>query len=162
VLVKFIHGFLHFFHRPFSKVMTQQQFRYIACGGFMAVLDICMFSFVDYVLLRKHAVHLGPFTIPSEVAAIWFPFPFGFALSYLLSRYVVFHDTGLKNTTSFIRYSLLVASCFILNTLLIKFLVEVCVLNAILSKVICIVTIAGYSYMVQRFFAFKKTMPIIE
>ena len=142
--------------------MTQQQFRYIACGGFMAAFDVCMFSFVYYILLGKQAVHLGSFTIPSEVAAVWLPFPIGFAMSYLLSRYVVFHDTGLKNTTSFIRYSLLVASCIVLNTLLIKFLVEVCVLNAILSKVICIITIAGYSYIVQRFFAFKKTMPIIE
>ncbi len=147
--------FLHFFHRPFGRVLTQEQFRYLSCGAFVAILDVMMFSFVYNILLHRQPLHLGGMNVQSHVAALWIPFPVGFLISYLLSRYVVFHQTTLKSTTSVFRYTLLVVACQVLNYLLIKFFVEVCVFPAIVSKILCTVLVALFSYVAQRYFTFK-------
>ena len=141
--------------------MNRQQFRYLACGGFMAVLDLCTFWVVYNIILHRQPVHFGSYALDASLAAIWLPFPIGFLISYLLSRYVVFHETQLKSTTSLFRYVLLVVACFILNSVLIHLFIDTLLWNAIFSKILCTILIAGFSYVVQKFFAFKHT-PVVQ
>lgn len=152
---KYIQNFLHFFHRPFSRIMSQQQFRYLACGAFMAVTDVCLFALIYNVILHKNPIFIGNFKLEASLAAMWLPFPVGFFISYGLSRFVVFHETQLKHSTSLFRYSLLVATCFVLNSTLIHFFVDICKWNGIMSKILCTILIAGFSYFTQRYFTFK-------
>ena len=140
--------------------MTRQQFRYLACGGFMAVLDVCIFSLFYNTILHQNPFTIGNFSLTASLAAIWLPFPIGFTLSYLLSRYVVFHDTKLKNTTSFFRYILLVIACFILNSVLIHLFVDIVKWNAVFSKIMCTILIAGFSYLTQKYFTFKPAAAV--
>ena len=149
------HSVLHFFHRPFSRFISQQQFRYLACGSFMAFLDILMFFVCYNFILHRQTVFIGTYAILPHVAAMWIPFPIGFIISFLLSRYVVFNNTSLKRTTSLFRYILLVILCQILNLVLIKFFVETCHFYPTFAKITCTVSIAVFSYISQRYFTFK-------
>jgi putative flippase GtrA len=146
---------LNFLHIPFKKVMSDQQFRYLACGGGMAVLDVLLFAFVHDIILHKQAIHLFGHSISPHLAAMWIPFPFGFMLSYYLSRFVVFYNTSLPHRVSLFRYILLVSFCFFLNTYLIGFFVDFLHFNYIYAKLLCTVSVALCSYIIQRFFAFK-------
>jgi len=121
----------------------------------MAALDVIMFYICYNLILCRQPVHIGGWTILSHTAALWMPFPVSFTLSFLLSRFVVFSDTNLKKTTSLFRYILLVVACIILNTVLLKFFVELVHLDATVSKILCTIFIAGFSYVTQRYFTFR-------
>ena len=147
--------FLGYIHKPFSKITTLQTFSYIACGGFVALFDIVLFNVFYYFILSDLSIHLYGIYISRHVAAMYLPFPFGFLLGFLLSRYVVFHETNLKKSTSLWRYILLVICCQILNYLLIRVFIEYWNILPIISKIMCTVLVAAFSYFSQKYFTFK-------
>ena len=152
---KHIRIFLSFFHKPFSKITTLQTFSYIACGGFVALFDIVLFNVFYYFILSDLSIHIFGICISRHVAAMYLPFPFGFLLGFLLSRYVVFHETNLKKSTSLWRYILLVICCQILNYLLIRVFIEYWKFIPVISKIMCTVLVAAFSYFSQKYFTFK-------
>ena len=147
--------FLGYIHKPFSKITTLQTFSYIACGGFVALFDIVLFNVFYYFILSDLSIHLYGIYISRHVAAMYLPFPFDFLLGFLLSRYVVFHETNLKKSTSLWRYILLVICCQILNYLLIRVFIEYWNILPIISKIMCTVLVAAFSYFSQKYFTFK-------
>ena len=161
VLVQYIHNFIHFFHWPFRKVFTQLQFRYLACGGFMFLFDLAVVWFVYYIVLKDITqVYLTKtYWISAYSAALWSPFPFSLLLSYTLSRFIVFHETTVKQKTSIVRYIALVGSCIYVSFLLLTFFIAKLHWNIMLARVVTNILIAFYSYAIQKFFAFKITKP---
>ena len=130
----------------------------------MFLFDLAFVDFVYYIVLKQAPlVHItGSLYYTGYTVALWAPFPFGFTLSYLLSRFVVFHDTTLKQKTSLFRYILLVASCIFLSYLLLTFLIFNLKIEITVAKIIQNVLIACYSFVIQRFFAFKIKKPVTQ
>ena len=156
-----IQQFIHFFYPPFKKILTFEQFRYIACGGFMAMFDVFMFYVCYNFIFKGLFIDIGPWHMSPHVASMWLPVPLILCMSFLLSRFVVFTETNLKKTTSMFRYLLLAISCFLLNFGLIKLFVEVCHMHPVVSKIACTALVAVYSYLTQKYFTFKTRHPDI-
>lgn len=157
----FVKQFIGFFHTPFRKLLTFEQFAYLSCGGFMAVFDVFTFYVCYNFVLCGKSIHVAGWTFTPHVASIWLPFPLVFSMSFLLSRFVVFSETNLRKRTSLFRYSLLVLICIFLNYGLIRLFVEVCHIHPTVSKVACTIIVAGFSYVMQKYFTFKTAVKIV-
>jgi len=161
IIVNRIHTFLHFFYKPFSRLLTEQQFRYIACGGFMALLDVCIFSAFYYYLFHSTAVKIGKYFIAPHIAAFWLAFPIGFILSFLCSKYIVFTNSTLSSKKQLFRYIILVILCQLLSYVLLRFFIEKCHFLPAISKITTTIIVAVLSYLWQKYISFKGKVNVL-
>lgn len=148
-------GIIDFFHPPFSRWISIQNFRYLACGGSNTLLDILIY-FISYnYILDKNPVHLGPLTITPYIMAFIMSFSVSFPMGFALSKYIVFSHSNLKGRVQLFRYALLVGMCILLNYIFLKIFVEWCGFFPTPSKVMTTAIVAVFSYISQRNFTFK-------
>jgi len=151
-------GFIDFFHRPFSRFIPVQTFRYLACGGSNTVLNIFLESVSYTYIMHKAAFHVyGDWNIAPEVGAWVIAFCISFPAGFILSRHIVFPESNLHGRIQLFRYALTTVSFIVLTYVLIK-LFTFCVpmINqTVRYTFICILT-AVLSYITQRKFTFKS------
>jgi putative flippase GtrA len=136
--------------------MPLTTFRYAACGGFNTLFSIVLYSIGYNFIYKKHAVHVGHFTLSAHIAAdylfaIWISFPIGF----YLSRYVVFQESTLRRRIQLFRYFLVTVGAMALNYASLKFFVEEAHFYPTIAKVCTTVIVVLFSYFSQRNFSFK-------
>lgn len=149
-------NFIDFFYLPvFSRWLPKRTFRYLACGSFTNLLDICIFYISYHFILHKRLVHLPFITISSYIAAFIMAFCISFPTGFSLSKYVVFQESQLRGKVQLFRYILLVGCCILLNYLFLKFFVEICHLFPTSAKVLTTVLVACFSYVTQKKFTFQ-------
>lgn len=146
---------IDFFHKPFARLINKQTFRYLACGGSNACLNILIY-FVSYnFLLQKQDIFIGKLHITSHVAAFIISFVITFPIGFVLSRYIVFPESTLRGRVQLVRYMILVVFCILLNYLFIKLFVEVFHLFPSIANILTNALVAVFSYISQRAFTFK-------
>ncbi|MBS1775216.1 MAG: GtrA family protein [Bacteroidetes bacterium] len=155
VLRNFVLAIIDFFHRPFSRWIDQQTFRYLACGGSNTVLDIFIYFISYHFILHKLPVHVAGITIAPHIFAFMMSFSVSFPMGFALSKYVVFTESNLKGRIQLFRYALLVGMCILLNYVFLKLFVEYCHIFPTPSKIITTAIVAVFSYFSQRNFTFK-------
>jgi hypothetical protein len=156
MLINNILTVLDFFHKPFKRILTQQQFRYLASGGFQAFLDAFLY-FIGYnYILRRHPFYIGNYEIQAYTAQFWLQFPVIFFVGFFASKYVVFPGSHLKTSSQFFRFILVVGLCMFLGLYILKFFVEICHIYPTVAKLTTTMVVSIVSYVVQRLFAFKS------
>lgn len=148
-------SFIDFFHKPFSRWINQQTFRYLACGGTNTLMDIVIY-FISYnFILMKQPVVLPFLTISPHIAAFMISFSVSFPMGFALAKYVVFQESNLRGRVQLFRYALLVCMCILLNYVFLKLFVESFGWFPTPSKVVTTILVAIFSYVSQRNFTFK-------
>lgn len=148
---------LNFFHHPFRNVLPSDSFRYLVCGGSNALLDAFLF-FISYnFIFKKELVDLKLIAISPHIAAFLVVFPVTFTMSFLLTKFIVFHNSSLKWRTQLFRFVLTVMNSFILHYLLLKFFVEVLSFYPTPSKLLTSFCAAVVSYLILRYYTYKTS-----
>ncbi len=158
------------FHKPFERFIDKQTFRYLACGGSNAVLNVLIYFVSFHYLLHEQDVLIsfrelvliapktpypsGVLHISSEIAAFIIAFCISFPIGFVLSRYIVFPESELRGRVQFFRYAVTVGMCLLLNYVLIKIFMHFGVFPTI-GYVVTQVLVAMFSYFTQRLFTFK-------
>jgi putative flippase GtrA len=154
-LRKLLNNFIEFFYFPIFKFIPLQTFKYLACGGSMAVLDLVIY-FISYNFIFKKAdVLIAQITISPHIAAFLFSFVIVFPIAFLLNKYIVFTASELRGRIQLFRYGLTVLSTIGLNYLFLKIFVEGFQWYATPSKGLTTILVAVYSYFTQQYFSFK-------
>lgn len=146
---------IDFFYPPFRLVMSQQTFRYAACGGGNTILDILLY-FISYnFILEKQVVHLGSLAISPHIAAFLMSFMITFPIGFILSSSIVFSGSGLRRRIQLFRYFLVVIGAIILNYIFLKLFVERFHFYPTVAKICTTFIVVTYSYFSQRHYSFK-------
>ena len=154
-LRKFIHSFIEFFYFDFFKFIPLQTFKYLACGGSTAALDLVVY-FVSYnFLFHKEPVQIGNIQIGAHIAAFIVSFLISFPYGFIMNKFIVFTTSELRGRVQLFRYGLTVISCIGLNYLFLKLFVEAFGWYATPSKALTTALVAVYSYFTQQYFSFK-------
>ncbi|RYD57736.1 MAG: GtrA family protein [Sphingobacteriales bacterium] len=148
-------GVIDFFHRPFSRWIDVQTFRYLACGGSNTVLDVLIYFIAYNYIFDKQAIQVAGITITPYIAAFIVSFFISFPLGFALSKYIVFPHSNLGGRIQLFRYAVLVSMCIFLNYIFLKIFVEWCGFYPTPSKVLTTAVVAVFSYISQRNFTFK-------
>jgi putative flippase GtrA len=146
---------IDFFHRPFARWIDTQTFRYLACGGSGAMLNIAVYYCSYHFLFHEQDVHTSFTLIRAAVAASIVAFCVSTPYGFTMSRYIVFTDSNLRGRVQLFRYLMTVAACAVLTYFFVPFFHYTCGIYATPSNILTNIVVALFSYMAQRFFTFK-------
>jgi putative flippase GtrA len=161
-LRQLIFNFIDFFYGPFKKWIPLHTFRYAACGGGNTVFDIMLYSVCYNFIFKKQDFHISQTTLSPYIASLLLSFSISFCTGFLLNRYIVFKESGLRRSVQLYRFIAVNILCIALNAIFIKVFVENLNLYPTPAKITATIIIAVISYLVQTHFFFKIKEDIIH
>ena len=144
-----------FYIKPLRKLLSQQVFRYLACGAITAVLDAVWYYIIYHYVVRVEFIDLGFIVVSPHIAALCLVFPITFFTGFWLNRNVAFKATHISTLPQLAKYALTIVGSILLNYACMKLLVEACGIWATPSKMITTVICAVYSFIAGRYFTFR-------
>ena len=160
-LAQIITKIIDFFYTPFRKIMSEQLFRYAACGGGNMVLDwvlyFLMYNFVighEIVRIQLSAISLQLAVTP-HIATLCIVFPITLFTGFWLQKYVTFTQSDLHGVRQFIRYISIVALNLTINYFGLKLCVEVWGWYPTPSKMLITIITVAVSYFGQKYYSFR-------
>ena len=154
---------IDFFYRPFSNWMSEQLFRYAACGGGNLVLDWVLYFFIYNFVIGHEMVNLQ-FTIHNlqftqaltpHIATLCIVFPITLLTGFWLQKYVTFSQSELNSWRQLGRYILIVALNLAINYFGLKLCVETLGWYPTPSKMAITLVTVAISYIGQKYFTFR-------
>ena len=156
-LVKYITKAIDLFYiKPLRRVFSQQVFRYLACGGITALLDAVWYYIIYHYIVCERFIDLGIVVMSPHIAALCIVFPITFFTGFWLNRNVAFRVTNISSLPQLAKYALTVVGSILLNYACMKFFVEVGGVWATPSKILTTAVCAVYSFLVGRYFTFRR------
>ncbi len=156
-LVTFITKAIDLFYiKPLRRVFSQQVFRYLACGAITALLDAVWYYITYHYIVAEEFIEIGSLVVSPHIAALCVVFPITFLTGFWLNRNVAFRVTNLSSLPQLAKYALTVVGSILLNYACMKFFVEVCGVWATPSKILTTAVCAIYSFLVGRYFTFRR------
>lgn len=145
-----------FYVKPLRAFVPQQVFRYLVCGAITAILDAIWYYLVYHYAVSEQFVELGRVVVSPHIAALCVVFPITFFTGFWLNRNVAFRVTELSSLPQLAKYALTVAGSILLNYLCMKLFVELFGFWATPSKILTTAVTAIYSFLVGRYFTFRR------
>ena len=145
-----------FYMKPLRGFIPQQVFRYLACGAANAALDAVWYFVIYHYIVCERFIDLGCVVVSPHIASLIIVFPITFFTGFWLNRNVAFRTIDVRTLPQILRYGLSVLGSIALNYLCMKFFVEVAGVWATPSKMLTTVVCALYSYLVGRYYTFRR------
>ena len=145
-----------FYIKPLRALVPQQVFRYLACGAITAALDAVWYYAIYHYIVAERFIDLGIVVVSPHIAALCVVFPITFITGFWLNRNVAFRVADLSSLPQLAKYALTVVGSVVLNYASMKFFVEVCDFWATPSKILTTCICAIYSFLVGRYFTFRR------
>ena len=162
-LAQIITKIIDFFYRPFSKWVSEQVFRYAACGGGNMVLDWVLY-FLIYNFVIGHEIVNFQFSIfnfqfaqaiTPHIATLCIVFPITLLTGFWLQKYVTFTQSNLHGARQLLRYILIVAVNLAINYFGLKLCVEQLGWYPTPSKMAITVVTVVVSFLGQKYYTFR-------
>lgn len=164
ILAQIITRIIDFFYPPFRKVMSEQLFRYAACGGGNLVLDWILYFLIYNFVIGHEIVNLSfvigrwslEQAITPHIATLCIVFPITLLTGFWLNKYVTFRESSLRGSRQLVRYILIVAVNLLINYLGLKLCVEVWGWYPTPSKIAITLLTVCISFFGQKYYSFRK------
>jgi putative flippase GtrA len=156
-LVSLIHKILDFFYPLIKRFFDKTTYYYAVCGvGNLVLSWILFFIFFQYVF-KKHFFHLDfiNFTFSAYTLSSIACFLISFALGFVLMKYIVFTESGLKGRIQFFRYAVSAMISGMVSWGLLKIFIEVFDIFPSIANILASCLVVIVSYLLQRKFTFK-------
>ena len=144
------------YFKPLQKFLSQQVFRYLACGAANAALDAVWYYIIYHYIVCDLDIDLSFVVVSPHIASLAVVFPITFFTGFWLNRNVAFRTTEVRTLPQIMRYALTVVGSIVLNYVCMKFFVESLGVWATPSKMLTTVVCAVYSYLVGRYYTFRQ------
>ena len=155
---------IDFFYRPFSNWMSEQLFRYAACGGGNLVFDWVLYFFIYNFVIGHDLVYLNlqifklsnlQICLTPHIATLCIVFPITLLTGFWLQKYVTFSQSELNSWRQLGRYILIVALNLAINYFGLKLCVETLGWYPTPSKMAITLITVAISYIGQKYFTFR-------
>lgn len=162
-LAQIITQIIDFFYRPFSHWMSEQLFRYAACGVGNLVLDWVLYFLIYNFVIGHDLINLQ-FTIYNlqfaqaitpHIATLCIVFPITLLTGFWLQKYVTFSQSELNSWRQLGRYIIIVGVNLAINYFGLKLCVETLGWYPTPSKMFITLITVAVSYIGQKYFTFR-------
>ena len=155
VIKDFLLKIIDFFYPPFRRLMEIQTFRYLACGGSNALLNLVVFYISYHHIFAGVSIQLFGFKVTQYIASYLVALSISFPVGFCLNKFVVFQSSNLAGKTQLIRYGSLAIINVFLDYSLLHLLVGYFGFWATPSQAFIIVLLSLISYFYQTYFSFR-------
>ncbi|MBQ6977473.1 MAG: GtrA family protein [Paludibacteraceae bacterium] len=171
-LAQIITKIIDFFYPPFRKIMSEQLFRYAACGGGNLVLDWVLYFLIYNFVIGHEIVQLSiinyQLSITPHIATLCIVFPITLLTGFWLQKFVTFQTpnkgeapilqtkTQSQTPKQLSRYILIVFINLAINYFGLKLCVEILGWYPTPSKMFITLITVAVSYLGQKHFTFAK------
>lgn len=155
----FVLPIIDFFYPPFKRMMNIQTFRYAASGSGNTLLGLIAYYIGFKFVFAEKVFHFSFYAFEGHMAALFLSFCVTFPVGFFMAKYVVFSDSNMKGRIQLFRYLLVCLFNLFLNYLLLKMLVEKFEVYPIFAQILTILIVILFSYVAQRNFSFKASLP---
>ena len=156
-LVSLIHKILDFFYPIVKRFFDKTTYYYAVCGvGNLVLSWILFFVFFQFVF-KKQFFHLEfiKFTFSAYTLSAIVCFLITFVIGFLLMKYIVFTESGLKGRVQLFRYGLSALISGMVSWGLLKIFIEVFDIFPSIANILASCLVVIVSYLLQRKFTFK-------
>ena len=146
--------------------MSEQLFRYAACGGGNLVLDWILYFLVYNFVIGHELVYIslpfregvgvGSFCITPHIASLCIVFPITLLTGFWLQKNVTFSSSNLHSVRQLGRYIVIVMINLAINYFGLKLCVEALGWYPTPSKMVITLITVAISYLGQKYFTFVK------
>lgn len=166
-VARLITKIIDFFYPPFRSFMSEQLFRYAACGGGNLVLDWVLY-FLIYNFVIGHEIINLQFSffnfhfsqaITPHIATLCIVFPITLLTGFWLQKYVTFQTLKPSNPQTLkqlLRYIIIVCVNLAINYFGLKLCVETFGWYPTPSKMFITLITVAVSYFGQKYYTFAK------
>ena len=146
-----------FYRGAITRFVAIDVWRWAVCGfGNYIVLDSLLYYAIYHYIVAERFIDFGIVVVSPHILSLIILFPITFLSGFWLNRNVAFRATHEIARDQLWRYLMTIGGSFLLNYTLMKVLVEVCGVWATPSKIIGSVITSLYSFVVMRFFTFRR------
>lgn len=162
-LAQIITKIIDFFYSPFRKCVSEQVFRYAACGGGNMVLDWVLYFLIYNFVIGHDLINLQfsifnlqfAQAITPHIATLCIVFPITLLTGFWLQKYVTFTQSDLHSARQLARYISIVAVNLAINYFGLKLCVEIWGWYPTPSKIIITLITVIISYFGQKYYSFR-------
>ena len=163
-LARIITKIIDFFYPPFKRLMSEQLFRYAACGGGNLVLDWVLYFLIYNFAIGHEIVQFSilnsQISITPHIATLCIVFPITLLTGFWLQKNITFQTLKPSNPQTFkqlLRYIVIVAVNLAINYFGLKLCVEIFGWYPTPSKMCITLVTVAVSYFGQKYYTFRKS-----
>ncbi len=148
--------------------MPIQTFRYAACGGGTALLNLIVFFIANNFLLPGQVSYIldlpiiGIIKMQHYTAAFIIALVVSFPIGFALNKYVVFQQSHLKGRVQLFRYGVMTGLNIFLNWALLHFFAGMLGFWNTPSQALTTAILAILSYFAQTHFSFRSKKTVMN
>ncbi|MFK8044442.1 MAG: GtrA family protein [Crocinitomicaceae bacterium] len=139
----------------FKRFIPLKTYRYAVCGGSNLILDTVLYFICYQFIVSKRNLDLTVVVLSPHIASLFIVFPFTFCIGFILNRYVVFSESNLPLGKQFFRYLMVGVAALLISYLCMKLFVDCFLFYPTPSRLLTIVIVVLFSYIMQNKFSFK-------
>ena len=140
----------------FRKIISREIFGYGICGATNMMLDAVWYYIIYHFIVAERFIDIGFIVVSPHIMSLIIVFPITFLTGFWLNRHVAFRSTADRVKGQILRYGVSVIGSILLNSACMKFFVEHLYLWPTPSKMLTTVISVIYSFLVAKYFTFRK------
>lgn len=148
---------MDFFYPLVKRFFDKTTYYYAVCGVGNLVLSWILFYVFFHFVFEKQSIYIDEidFTFSAYTLTAFTCFLITFTIGFLLMKYIVFTESGLKGHVQLFRYAVSSITSGIVGWGLLKIFIELFYLFPSVANVLASCLVVIMSYLIQRKFTFR-------
>ena len=140
------------------KLLKNQVFRFVFSAGMGFLVDVSAFYLFYHNLLSQHTYQVFSYTVRNSTLSLAISFFMGVVVNFLITKYLVFHESRSKSSKQFIRFILVAFVGFFANLLVVKFLIQTFEIYPPIARIMAALSLFFASYFIHKVFSFSLSL----
>ena len=131
-------------------------FRYFISAGVATLVDISVYFIAFNYIYQKEDIHLfKSFIVTAPTAALMLSYTAGLITNFLITKFLVFHESDLEAHKQLFRYILVAMVVLCLNYVLMRYLIRSLEWYPTLARSFSAFSIGMLSFIIHKTFSFR-------
>lgn len=140
------------------KLAKNQVLRFVFSAGVGFLVDISIFYLLYHNLLTERIYKVFFFTFHNFTISLAISFFLGVVVNFLITRYMVFHESTSKPSKQFLRFFLVAIIGFFANWAIVKILIETFGVYGPIARPAAALSLFFASFFIHKVFSFSLSL----
>jgi putative flippase GtrA len=140
------------------RLVKNQVFRFVFSAGVGFLVDISAFYLYYHNLLTQHTYQVFSQTIRNSTLSLAISFFMGVVVNFLITKFLVFHESSSKSHTQFVRFISVAIIGFFANLTVVKLLIQEMGVYPPYARVMAALSLFFASYFIHKVFSFSLSL----